>query len=451
MIDRSFPRCSVPLRLLGLSVLAGLLLAAVLAFAGCGLQPASTSPPPGPALAFDIDGTLTPSPTDILHARPDAAAAVNAWAAKGYAILYLSARDQQLRSATQAWLDLQGFPRGDLVMAPTILVTDAATETYKVGALSSLAAQGYLVQYAYGDSSTDFGAYAAAGIQLEHVLALLRDGQDTCQPGSYAACLDSFGPHMAWIAAQPDAGLQLRTPTATATPPAQATPIATVAPGQATATARPTIAPTVSPTPANVQPFLAASGRAVVRFDLSHFIPAPMAADGTQLDTYAGGYLLQAPASAHPTTSAMELQIGGVGPALCLSAPCGPTALGLVVRWSSDIAYDGTPGLPESRMCGEGINKGRRLPIGPGPIVDVVVEWGPGFVRVTTPTGASWTAHQGAAAPGFGVFVAGLANPPKGIGWARAPWTLQDHGGSAQLMDWSGQPGPIGTCPGAAQ
>lgn len=218
-----------------------------------------------------------------------------------------------------------------------------------------------------------------------------------------------------------------------------ALPSATQTPGP-TLTATPT--PVFQGTPMPV-PEKATEGKAVMRFDLTGFNPSP------PLDYYAAAYLLweELLACKKPEKPALELSIRGLSQEPCLKSPCGPDALGIVARYSANIKYDGT-GIPEHDMCGEGINYSRRLPIGSSPIFDVVVSWGPGFVRVEGPTGASWTAAQGADSPGFGVFVEGIVCPPRGIGWAREPWSLQTHGGNASLKAWQAlAQGAVGACP----
>ncbi|RYZ80869.1 MAG: phosphatidylinositol transfer protein, partial [Proteobacteria bacterium] len=79
----------------------------------------------------DIDGTLTESElaaaVDVLGgqapARANSVAAIRALVAKGYHILYLTARPEWLEAETRKWLTAQGFPIG------TIRTTDS-----KVGA-----------------------------------------------------------------------------------------------------------------------------------------------------------------------------------------------------------------------------------------------------------------------------------------------------------------------------
>lgn len=45
---------------------------------------------------------------------------------------------------------------------------------------------------AYGDSSTDFEAYADVGIKKDQVFALQRIGETSCQPGIWAKCFSSW-------------------------------------------------------------------------------------------------------------------------------------------------------------------------------------------------------------------------------------------------------------------
>lgn len=175
---------------------------ALLALVGCAQLPFRPVPDAGPAQAhavvFDIDGTLTPAVMAIFEARPDAARAVHAYADKGYAIIYLSTRTGWLSAEVPDWLQRHGFPQGSVHIAQTAQERDHPDD-YKAALLREFRARGWVVDYAYGDSSTDLTAYAAAGVPADHVFALRRRGQAACQAGASAACLDGWTAHLAYI------------------------------------------------------------------------------------------------------------------------------------------------------------------------------------------------------------------------------------------------------------
>lgn len=231
------------------------------------------------------------------------------------------------------------------------------------------------------------------------------------------------------------------TQTPTPTPQASASPTETPsAPPSSTSTATrtPTIPPVSSP---SVRPLT--GGRAVVRIHFGAFVPATPAPDGTQLDTFAAATLCwdDPPQGPRATTPCLELQLRGVGPRFCdgavwspnTGAPCYPDELGLVARYSANPNHDFSE-PDESKHCGEGIPFRRRMPIGPGPFVDVTVEWAPGLLRVSA-LGRTWEATRGTRSPGFGHFWPGIPRE-RGIGWSRWPWLLSRHGGSAELLSW---------------
>jgi phosphatidate phosphatase PAH1 len=151
------------------------------------------------AVVFDIDGTLTPDVTAVFEVREDAAEAVNAYAAKGYEIVYLSTRVSWLSAGVPDWLEERGFPKGSVHIAQTRSERDRP-ELYKIGVLESYKKHGWRLVYAYGDSSTDLAAYAAVGIPQEQVFALRRRGESDCQPGPVAACLGGWTEHLPFVA-----------------------------------------------------------------------------------------------------------------------------------------------------------------------------------------------------------------------------------------------------------
>jgi len=170
--------------------------------AGCAATADEIKPaPPGQpeAVVFDIDGTLTPKVLSIYTAREGAAAAVQAFADAGIKIIYLSARIPMLQGGIRDWLSENGFPAGSLQ-----LTEDREDRkdhaAFKERVLKAYKAEGWRFVAAYGDSSTDFEAYADAGINPQHVFALKREGEDSCQPGPWAGCYASWKEQMDIIA-----------------------------------------------------------------------------------------------------------------------------------------------------------------------------------------------------------------------------------------------------------
>jgi len=150
---------------------------------------------PNQAVVFDIDGTLTPEVSAISTARDDAASAVQLFADNGYKIIYLSARTRLLQSGIPGWLKENNFPQGSIQVPQTS--TDSSDHAaFKKRILKEFQENGWNFFAAYGDSSTDFEAYSAVGMDKDHVFALRRAGEDSCQPGVWAKCLTSWADHM---------------------------------------------------------------------------------------------------------------------------------------------------------------------------------------------------------------------------------------------------------------
>lgn len=142
-------------------------------------------------VVFDIDGTLTPTVARIFSVRPDASAVARLYAGRGHRIVYLTARAPVLQGMLRAFLSRNGFPPGDL-LAPKDRAEHTAPADFKASALARYRAHGWDIAAAYGDSSSDFDAYARAGIPRERVFALRRAGAAHCQPGAWAACLPGW-------------------------------------------------------------------------------------------------------------------------------------------------------------------------------------------------------------------------------------------------------------------
>lgn len=144
-------------------------------------------------VVFDVDGTLTPTVARIFSVRAEASAVARLYAGRGHRIVYLTARAPALQGTLRAFLSGNGFPPGDL-LAPKDWSEHAAPADFKARALADYQAHGWGVAAAYGDSSSDFEAYARAGIPRERVFALRRVGAAHCQSGAWATCLPGWEP-----------------------------------------------------------------------------------------------------------------------------------------------------------------------------------------------------------------------------------------------------------------
>lgn len=179
----------------------------VLLLSGCALPPDPVPKAPrhqAPAVVFDIDGTLTPDVLSVFQVRPHAVESAHIYADKGYEIIYLSARVKVLQSRIPGWLEKHEFPEG------AVHVTETAEDkkdhaAFKARILKEYVSNGWKLAYAYGDSTTDFEAYAAAGIPQERVFALQRRSDEQPQPGTYHAHMVTWDEHLEYIRSTPDA------------------------------------------------------------------------------------------------------------------------------------------------------------------------------------------------------------------------------------------------------
>lgn len=179
-----------------------LLLLIVSVISGCTqLKPTTISAPHQPGqkvVVLDIDGTLTPKNSAVFEAREDAANAVNALSKKGYAIVYVSARVPLFQAGLPGWLQKNGFPTGNLHVAQSAEEREQVSQ-FKTKILQQYKSVGWVIAFAYGDSATDFTAYANAGVSQEKVFALKRRGDSECQPGVYKQCLEGWSGYLAYI------------------------------------------------------------------------------------------------------------------------------------------------------------------------------------------------------------------------------------------------------------
>lgn len=151
------------------------------------------------AVVFDIDGTLTPNVYAISFARSGAAEAVRAYADAGVAVIYLTARIPMFQDGVADWLVENGFPAGQLHLTETAADEDDHA-AFKRRVLEGYRAQGWAFVAAFGDSSSDFKAYADVGIAKADVFALRRVGAWDCKSGPWQACYEDWPDLMPAIA-----------------------------------------------------------------------------------------------------------------------------------------------------------------------------------------------------------------------------------------------------------
>jgi hypothetical protein len=157
----------------------------------------------------DIDGTLTLDDGQLLSQIPDESYVpkmmgagdklTQAWAMKGYPIIYLTARPHVFRPETRVWLRDLGFPLGALITATE--VGDAAP--YKAEWIQRMKTTfGWEIVAAYGNADTDVIAYETAGIpkNLSFIVGPLAG-----MSGTVPIANMDFSAHIAsFVASQPD-------------------------------------------------------------------------------------------------------------------------------------------------------------------------------------------------------------------------------------------------------
>ena len=170
-------------------------------------------PPGTQVIVTDIDGTLTLSddelttqlgdPTYVPQHYTDAPEMVQAWIAKGYRAVYLTARPHPLRSLTRPWLDDFNFPYGPVSTAPELVFGGTAAD-YKADFVNRLQNElGWDVVVAYGNAGSDIAGYEGAGIPKDRTFII---GPNAGDSDTVAITGDGWTEHIAeFIANFPDA------------------------------------------------------------------------------------------------------------------------------------------------------------------------------------------------------------------------------------------------------
>ncbi len=160
----------------------------------------------------DIDGTLTTSDDEFMQQIADTAyypkqhtgatRLHRLWAEKGYELLYLTARPFGGRMLSRAWLRDDDFPFGYMQTAPKF-VSGGPAAKYKGDFVSGVEAQGFFIDYAYGNAESDFDGYIAAGVPVDVQFAIL-EGKG--YKGTSPIAGDDYNPHSDnYVSKRPDA------------------------------------------------------------------------------------------------------------------------------------------------------------------------------------------------------------------------------------------------------
>jgi hypothetical protein len=176
------------------------------------------APAGGWLAASDVDGTLTESEnafaTSLLTqaavaVQAEAPAAIATLVHNGYQPIYVTARGRVFTEATRSWLAAQGFPRGPLRLADSIITLPGApTVDYKASVLSTIEAAGLVVEVGIGNRASDAEAYARAGIGGQEIFLKLPEFASECAPviaAGQATGFDSYGELTATLAGLPPA------------------------------------------------------------------------------------------------------------------------------------------------------------------------------------------------------------------------------------------------------
>jgi LNS2-like protein (lipin/Ned1/Smp2) len=130
-------------------------------------------------VVFDIDGTLTTDDNEILLQVADethvpakmtgAVEVTQAWAQKGYHVIYLTARQHLLRPESRGWLAGLGFAGGPLITEGSGKPADVYKTLWMNRMIQSFQ---WKVVAAYGNADTDITAYANASVALDHTFII---------------------------------------------------------------------------------------------------------------------------------------------------------------------------------------------------------------------------------------------------------------------------------------
>jgi hypothetical protein len=155
------------------------------------------------AVVSDIDATLTTSDSQVFRqildgshipeTYPNAVELTKVHEERGYLVFFMTGRPYWLSDKTRGYLASRGFAIGPLRVADSntdILPTEGSVGTYKLANLNALIAGGLVVDFAYGNATTDIYAYLGAGIPADRTWII---GDHAGEQGTHAVTGDWVG------------------------------------------------------------------------------------------------------------------------------------------------------------------------------------------------------------------------------------------------------------------
>jgi hypothetical protein len=125
----------------------------------------------------DIDATLTTNDSEVFQqildgsyvpaTYPNAVALTKAHEARGQVVVYMTGRPYWLSGKTRDYLETFDFAHGPVRLADSssdILPTEGSVGAYKLAKLRALLGAGIVIDFAYGNATTDIYAYLGAGV-----------------------------------------------------------------------------------------------------------------------------------------------------------------------------------------------------------------------------------------------------------------------------------------------
>jgi len=162
---------------------------------------AYVAPDGTPLLVSDIDGTLTSSENAFTESlvtgtppdpQPGAAAAFSDAVARGYQLVYVTARGSQYTAATRTWLAANNFPRGPLRLSPSFITLPGSdTIEYKTSTIEAIQT-GFTVLAGIGNRASDVTAYGNVGLDGAATFVKLPEYQSEVQAALDAGTATGF-------------------------------------------------------------------------------------------------------------------------------------------------------------------------------------------------------------------------------------------------------------------